>query len=269
MMIKADKVVVDTIISNDVHRSFVHFVGGNNHEPAEQQDNKFELKALLHCIVTSNKSLSYYQGLNFIAELFYLEYGMTRAFLIVEALVRYMFSPYMEGNKSFDLTLQKKAAYAYAISSNEIKDFSAIITFDSHITDKDNPMHRMNFVTSWMITFFAYKLNDHLKIMRIFDFLVCTMNPYGICYLVAAFLKALFSVNHISIDTETGITMNIVYNAKFNDLDLDAVLSDAFELMSSPAYQLAKLDEKIEKSRKSSLLNNALGGFFKFLKKNT
>lgn len=267
-MIKADKVAVDQIICNDVHRSFVHFEGGKNFEAADLEEKKLELKTLLHCITSSNKNLSYYQGLNFITELFYLEYGLVRTFLIVEALVRYMFSPYMEGNKSFDTTLQKKSSYAYSIAAGEIAHFSEIITFDSHITDKDNAMHRMSFVTSWMITFFAYKLNDHLKIMRIFDFLVCAMNPFGICYLVVAFLKALFRSNDISPDTETGITMNILYNSKFNDLDLDAVLSDAFELMSNPNYQLKKLDEKIEKSRKSSILNNAFGGFFKFLKKN-
>lgn len=268
-MIKSGKANVDQIICNDVHRSFVHFLGGKDYGREELEEKKLELKTILHCIVTSNKDLSYYQGLNFITELFYLEYGMQRTFLVVDALVKFLFSPYMEGNESFDKTLQKKASYAYTITAGEIKDFSEIITFDHHTTSKDNPMHRMSFITSWMITFFAYKLNDHLKIMRIFDFLVCSMNPFGICYLVSAFLKALFRVNHINIDTESGFVMNIVYNGKFNDLELDEVLTDAFELMSNPNYQLQELDKKIEKNKKASFLNNAFGGFFKFLKKNT
>lgn len=269
LQIQSGKANVDQIICNDVHRSFVHFLGGSNFEKEALDAKKLELKTILHCVVTSNKDLSYYQGLNFITELFYLEYGMLRTFLIVEALVRFVFSPYMQGNESFDKTLQKKSTYAYTISAGEIKDFSDIITFDHHITHKDNAMHRLSFVTSWMITFFAYKLNDHLKIMRIFDFLVCSLNPYGICYLVAAFLKALFRANNITINSEAGFVMNILYNGKFNDLDLDEVLTDAFDLMSHPAYQLQELDKKIEKNKKASFINNAFGGFFKFLKKNT
>lgn len=259
---------MDLIICNDVNRSFVHFEGGRDFPEDELTNKKLELKTLLHSIVSTNPHLSYYQGLNFITELFYLEYGMVRTFLVVEALVRYLFSPYMEGNKSFEVTLQKKSAYVYAIASVEIADFSEIITFDNHVTNKEEAMHRLNFTASWMLTFFAYKLNDHLKIMKIFDFLVCSLNPFGICYLVTAFIKALFARHGVTKDSDKHVTMNLLFNSKFNDLNLDAVINDAFHILSDPAHQIFELDKRIEKNKKASILNNAFGGFFKFLKKN-
>lgn len=268
-LIREGKMNVDLIINNDVNRSFVHFEGGRDFEADDLANKKLELKTLLHCIVTSNSQLSYYQGLNFITELFYLEYGMLRTYLVIEALVRYLFSPFMEGNKSFEISLQKKSAYVYAIATAEIPDFSEIITFDEHVTHKDHAMHRLNFAASWMLTFFAYKLNDHMKIMKIFDFLVCSLNPFGICYLVAAFIKAIFAKNGITRESDKHVTMNILFNVKFNDLDLDAVINEAFLLLSNPNHQLFELEKRIEKNKKASILNNAFGGFFKFLKKNT
>lgn len=228
---------------------------------------KLELKTVLYSVVQHEKDYSYYQGLNFITELFYVEYGMLRAYLIMDALAHYMFSSFMAGTKTFDDSLNKRITYSHIILQEEIQHFEEIISFDAGLTAKDKSMHRLNFAVSWFLTLFAYKINDHQVILRIFDFLICCLNPYGISYVVAAVLKTMFESKSINEHSDKGEVMALVFNGNFNDVDFDKVINRAFELMNKPEYQLTELEKKADKMNKISLVKNLGGKLFSFFGK--
>ena len=52
-LIKKDKAQVDQIVSNDVHRSFVHFEDYNSYSQENLADKKLDLKTILHTLLQS------------------------------------------------------------------------------------------------------------------------------------------------------------------------------------------------------------------------
>ena len=124
----------------------------------------------------------------------------------------------------------------------------------------------MNFAVSWIITFFAYRLNCHKKALKIFDFLICTLNKFAISYLTAAVVVELFEVNKITTGTDKNVTMQILYCNNMNGLDLDRVMDRAFILINKADYQPEQLDRlmsKMQGNKAVKQFTNKLFGFFK------
>lgn len=261
------EIEADIIISNDTNRSFTHYEDKEEYGGEKLEEKKLELKAVIHSVIESTKGTSYYQGLNFIAETFYVEYGMVKAFLIVRELAKYVFDSYLAGNKSFDSELNKKMGYTLAVLEQEIADFEETINFDVSSSEKSNPMSKLNFAVSWYLTYFAYKIHDPKKVLQIFDYLVSAQNPFAISYLVAAFVKEVYRLNNVSKNSEKHMLMNVLFNGKFNDLELEKVFDDAFYLMSHEDYQIEVLNKQIEKKNKFSVLKDIKNGFLGIFKK--
>ena len=69
--------------------------------------------------------------MNFIAEIFYSEYGLVEGYLIIEALVRFLFRGYMEGTTGFNDAIITKTNYAYALLTQEVSNFDELVKFDA------------------------------------------------------------------------------------------------------------------------------------------
>lgn len=262
-LIENGQVTVNQIICNDTIRSFVHFEQSKNLPEAEIKEKKIELKTILH---TLEDPWSYYQGLNFIAEIYYLEYGMVGAYCIVKNLLTHIFGVYAQNPKEFTDALTKRMEYTYAILLKEVPDFDEIINFDTAEAATDGAMQRLNFTVSWFLTLLAYRLSDHQRALSLFDYCLCSLHKFTSSFLVAAIVMTLLSNQGIDADSPKTDTMALFYNNRQNDIDLKAVLLKTTELLGKEEYIHEKLEKEVLKIRQKKGAAKVMGKFFGGLK---
>ena len=174
----------------------------------------------------------------------------------------------MGGTSGFDEAIICKTNYAHAILTQEVQGFDEITRFDAaqQKSIKEASILKLDFAVSWIITFFAYRLNCHKKTLKLFDFLVCTLNKFAISYMTAAVVIELFEINKITSQTDKNHTMQILYCKNMNGLDLDRVMDRAFILINRTNYQPEQLDRQMDKMKRSNAVKqftNKIFGFFK------
>ena len=263
---------VEQVISNDVHRSFVHFEGHNSFSKEELVEKKLDLKAILVSLCSKEKGLSYYQGLNFVSEAFYLTFGLYRGYTLLLFIVNHLLKPYMQGNDEFNSTIRHKMRHTHQILRMEIPRFDEIMDFDGMASTTSNPsdssFQKLSFAVSWYITFMAYRISDLEKVNDFYDNIVCSLFKENIVYMVASIILHIVNDNGISIDSDKSNCMMVMYNGRHNDIGVEEVIQTCFDLMNKYSMKfLFECVEKYDKEMKIKSGKNSLSKLFGFFKK--
>lgn len=242
----------------------MHFKGFTNLGEEAVKECKLELLTMLVALSDKSKNLSYYQGLNFIAEAFYNAHGLVNGYLLVQGLVKYIFAPYMHGNKEFDQAIKQKMALTYQILKHEVRDLEEILNFQTVEDKKDISFERLNFTASWYLTLLAYKVQDQQAVFRIFDLLVCSLSSHADSYFVASLVMYIIASNRVTRQTDKMASMPLFFNGKFDLTDVDEIFEETFLLLNK--HRLQDLEEQIEKQKKTGVLKFGISKLFGLFK---
>lgn len=161
----------------------------------------------MHVLFGEHKDLNYYQGLNFIGELFSLTYGKILGYVLLERFSTRYFVPYMRSEVEFEETVRKHLELCFLLLKQEVPNIFNIL----HI-DQDNLVASLGFLISMILTWCASRIDNEEMVFRIFDFMVCTdSNKDMIAYLIASICIEMIRNYRLDGSQDVGIDLNIRY----------------------------------------------------------
>jgi hypothetical protein len=190
---------VNDTIKQDCARSYSHFEKSIKLGTKESLDAKREeLKKVLHVYFSSHKDYSYYQGLNFVAELFCLTYGKNLGYILLERLVELHFKRYMKSEQEFEKNIKDSLNLCLYVLKREVPNIMEIL----HMNDgeNDNVIVSLGFLISMILTWCASRISNENQVFRIYDFMICSkhsqhMESYLIASVTYCFTLDLHRVN--------------------------------------------------------------------------
>eukprot|EP01016_Furgasonia_blochmanni_P023740 TRINITY_DN2559_c0_g1_i26.p1 TRINITY_DN2559_c0_g1~~TRINITY_DN2559_c0_g1_i26.p1 ORF type:complete len:301 (+),score=55.80 TRINITY_DN2559_c0_g1_i26:476-1378(+) len=120
------------------------------------------LDDILKTVFSLNPELNYYQGYHDITSILLVLFGRNLGFFMSEHIAKKFFRDYLV--HPFEFTVLKQLKMIFEIIKREDEDLF------QYFQDFDFPI----FSLSWVLTWFAHSFSDYQKILRIYDYLICS-----------------------------------------------------------------------------------------------
>ena len=179
--------------------------------------------------VNKHKGLSYYQGFNFMAEVFLMTYGKNVGYCFLEKISLVFLNSYFD-TKAFSEKLNEHLIKTYAILLYHDSKSLSKLKVNSSSEHEGTLISKFAFMLSWYLCWFSYKISNMTTILRIFDYLVCSSED-SVAILSAVVISKMFKDDpNISKDTKVCDLMDYTFSYKLDNLDWEELLQRTTEL---------------------------------------
>lgn len=125
---------------------------------------------MLTSFATKNSGYTYYQGYNYIGEIFLMTYGKQIGYVFIERLAWLFFKEYFM-EETFKTKITDRLRSIFNIMTDFYPNALRILRVEE--SDDDSLVGKFAFMLSWLLCWYSYKISDVNIIMRIFDYLIC------------------------------------------------------------------------------------------------
>lgn len=239
---------LDDIIDNDINRSFSTFAMSKD-LPEDQKDGlKKDMLEMISLFFSKFNGFTYYQGFNFMTEVFLLNYGKNIGYCFLEKLSLEYLQDYFN-NETFTTKLDELLVKTYAILTSNFPQTVKKLRIENDEED-EALVSKLAFVISWFLCWFSYKIRDMDTVLRIFDYLLCGSKD-TVAILSAVVVHSMFETSDITEDSPVNELISFTFSFPLDSLDWETMFKKAAEL----------------KKKESSIFAKSIGGIKSLIKK--